>query len=185
MLHDHAHLTLPAWIADEVGPDAVYPDDLTKMALAVRLSVRNVQEASGGPFGAALFTESGRLLGVGVNRVISQSCSLAHAEMMAFATAQQSLQHFRLNQNGERIVLASSSQPCAMCYGASFWAGIDAVLIGARAEDVQLLAGFDEGPLPADWLGEWQKRGIAVRRDILRGEACAVLKTYGESGLVY
>jgi tRNA(Arg) A34 adenosine deaminase TadA len=105
--------------------------------------------------------------------------------MMAFATAQQNLRQFRLNQNGERIVLASSSQPCTMCYGASFWAGIDAVLIGARAEDVQSLAGFDEGPLPADWLGEWQKRGIAVRRDILREEACAVLKTYGESGLVY
>jgi hypothetical protein len=39
--------------------------------------------------------------------------------------------------------------------------------------------------LPADWLGEWQKRGIAVSRDILRNEACAVLKAYGESGLVY
>lgn len=185
MLHDHVHLTLPAWIADEIGADAVYPDDLTKMALAVRLSARNVREASGGPFGAALFTESGRLLGVGVNRVISQSCSLAHAEMMAFAAAQQSLGQFRLNQTGEKIVLATSSQPCAMCYGASFWAGIDAVLIGARADDVQSLAGFDEGPLPADWLGEWTKRGIDVRRDILRDEACAVLKAYGECGLVY
>jgi tRNA(Arg) A34 adenosine deaminase TadA len=105
--------------------------------------------------------------------------------MMAFATAQQNLRQFRLNQNGERIVLASSSQPCAMCYGASFWAGIDTVLIGARADDVQSLAGFDEGPLPANWLREWRKRGIDVRRDILREEACAVLKAYGESGLVY
>lgn len=185
MLHDQILLTLPAWIADEIGPDAVYPDDLAKMTLAVRLSARNVREGTGGPFGAALFTEAGRLLGVGVNRVLAQTCSLAHAEMMAFATAQQNLRQFRLNQNGERIVLASSSQPCAMCYGASFWAGIDTVLIGARADDVQSLAGFDEGPLPADWLGEWRKRGIDVRRDILREEACAVLKAYGESGLVY
>ena len=185
MLHDHVHLTLPAWVREEIADSVVYPDDTAKMALAVRLSARNVQEGSGGPFGAALFTESGRLLGAGVNRVISQSCSLAHAEMMAFATAQQSLSQFRLNQNGEKIVLASSSQPCAMCYGASFWAGIDVVLIGARADDVESLAGFDEGPLPADWLGEWQKRGIAVRRDTLREEACAVLRTYGESGLVY
>lgn len=185
MLHDQVHLTLPDWISDETGGNAVYPDDHTKMALAIRLSARNVQEGTGGPFGAALFTETGRLLGVGVNRVLVEDCSLAHAEMMAFATAQQGLRRFRLNQNGERIVLASSSQPCAMCYGASFWAGINAVLIGARADDVQSLAGFDEGPLPADWLGEWQKRGIAVTRDILREEACAVLKTYGESGLVY
>ncbi|MFY8061223.1 MAG: deaminase, partial [Arenimonas sp.] len=143
MPHDHVHLTLPAWVADEIGADTVYPDDLTKMALAVRLSSRNVREASGGPFGAALFTDAGRLLGVGVNRVVSQNCSLAHAEMLAFATAQQAMNQFRLNQNGERIVLATSSQPCAMCYGASFWAGIDAVLIGARADDVQSLAGFD------------------------------------------
>lgn len=185
MLHAQIHLTLPDWISDELEKDAVYPDELTKMALAIRLSARNVQESTGGPFGAALFTESGHLLGVGVNRVLAQSCSLAHAEMMAFATAQQGLQQFRLNQNGGKVILACSSQPCAMCYGASFWAGIDAVLIGARADDVQALAGFDEGPLPADWLGEWQKRGIAVRRDILRDDACAVLKTYGESGLVY
>lgn len=185
MLHDHVHLTLPAWIADEIGPEALYPDDLTKMALAVRLSARNVHEASGGPFGAALFTEAGQLLGVGVNRVVSQSCSLAHAEMMAFATAQKAMKQFRLNQQGVCVVLATSSQPCAMCYGASFWAGIDAVLIGARADDVQSLAGFDEGPLPIDWAGEWLKRGIDVRRDILREDACAVLKAYGESGLVY
>jgi tRNA(Arg) A34 adenosine deaminase TadA len=184
-MHDQVHLTLPDWIPNEIGPDTVYPDDLTKMALTIRLSARNVLEGSGGPFGAALFTESGQLLGVGVNRVLAQTCSLAHAEMMAFATAQQGLHQFRLNQNGEPIILASSSQPCAMCYGASFWAGINAVLIGARADDVQALAGFDEGPLPADWLGEWQKRGIDVRRDILREDACAVLKAYGESGLVY
>ena len=56
--------------------------------------------------------------------------------LVAFATAQQRSQRFRLNQDGGRITLATSSQPCAMCYGASFWAGIDAVLIGARAEDV-------------------------------------------------
>ena len=49
----------------------------------------------------------------------------------------------------------------------------------------QKLAGFDEGPLPDDWLDEWHKRGITVTRDLLRDDACAVLKEYGESGLVY
>jgi tRNA(Arg) A34 adenosine deaminase TadA len=185
MLNQHVHLTLPAWITDELKAGSLYPDDVSKMALVIRLSERNIQEGTGGPFGAALFTGTGDLLGVGVNRVLEHDCSLAHAEMMAFATAQQGLRQFRLNQNGARVVLATSSQPCAMCYGASFWAGIDAILIGARADDVQTLAGFDEGPLPADWVGEWQKRGITVSRDILRDEACAVLKAYGESGLVY
>jgi tRNA(Arg) A34 adenosine deaminase TadA len=185
MLYAQVHLTLPAWIHSEIDQQKLYVDVSEQMALAIQLSAFNVREQTGGPFGAALFTESGRLLGVGVNRVIPNNCSSAHAEMMAFATAQQRVQQFRLNQLGERITLATSSQPCAMCYGASFWAGIDAILIGARSEDVQSLAGFDEGPLPADWIGEWTKRGISVQCDVLREQACAVLKEYGESGLVY
>lgn len=185
MLYAQVHLTLPTWIHQTVDAQAMYVTDDEKMALVIRLSECNVREGSGGPFGAALFTGTGRLLGIGVNRVVANNCSTAHAEMMAFATAQQRSQRFRLNQDGDHITLATSSQPCAMCYGASFWAGIDAILIGARADDVQKLAGFDEGPLPDDWLAEWQKRGITVTRDLLRDDACTVLKEYGESGLVY
>jgi hypothetical protein len=55
-------------------------------------------------------------------------------------------------------------------------------LIGARSDDVEELTEFDEGPLPADWIGELTRRGIAVRRDVLRDEARAVLKAYGELG---
>jgi tRNA(Arg) A34 adenosine deaminase TadA len=72
-----------------------------------------------------------------------------------------------------------------MCYGALIWAGIDELLIGARNEDVQALAGFDEGPLPADWSGELERRGIGVRCDLLREAARDVLRSYGESGVVY
>src|SRR5574343_1626118 len=118
MLYAPVHLTLPAWVHGEIAADAPYPDDASRMALAVRLSELNVREQSGGPFGAALFTDDGRLLGVGVNRVIPSNCSVAHAEMMAFATAQQRLQQFRLNQSGRRVVLATCWQPLAVCYGA-------------------------------------------------------------------
>ena len=104
---------------------------------------------------------------------------------MALATSQQRVQSFRLNQSGERYTLATSAQPCSMCYGALIWAGIDELLIAARADDVQQLAGFDEGPLPADWKGELEKRGIAVRTDLMRDHARDVLRDYGESGLVY
>ena len=72
-----------------------------------------------------------------------------------------------------------------MCYGASFWAGIDTLLIGARSEDVMSLTEFDEGPLPADWKGELENRGISVRRDIHREAACAVLRKFGEMGAFY
>jgi tRNA(Arg) A34 adenosine deaminase TadA len=183
MLYAQIHLTLPPWIHDALDPQTVCADDEAKVALAIELSRLNIAHASGGPFGAAVFDEtSGRLIGIGVNRVLTQTCSVAHAETMAYMTAQSRTQHARLNEDGARIVLATSSQPCCMCYGATFWAGIDTLLIGARSDDVMELTAFDEGPLPADWIGELEKRGIAVRRDILRDQARAVLHDYGKQG---
>ena len=62
------------------------------------------------------------------------------------------------------------------------WAGIDRLLIGARSEDVESLTEFDEGPLPNDWVGELERRGIAVTCDVLRDEARSVLRDYGLLG---
>ena len=185
MLYAQLHLTLPAWVHEEVDAQRRYPDADSRIALAIQLSRRNVDHRSGGPFGAAVFNEDGRLIGVGVNRVVPHNCSAAHAEVMALTTSQQRMQSFRLNQAGGRITLATSAQPCSMCYGALIWAGIDELLIAARADDVQTLAGFDEGPLPADWKGELENRGITVHTDLMRDHARDVLRDYGESGLVY
>lgn len=180
MLYTQIGLTLPAWIHQEIDAGGLYPDDETRMALAIRLARRNVELRTGGPFGAAVFGADGRLVAVGVNRVVAQNCSAAHAEMMAFMSAQARMQRFRLNDDGTRYILATSAQPCSMCYGASIWAGIDELLIGARAEDVMELSEFDEGPLPADWVGELERRGIAVRRDVLRQTAREVFTLYRE-----
>ena len=185
MLNAQLHLTLPAWIHEEVDASRSYPDAETRIALAIHLSRRNIDFGTGGPFGAAVFDADGRLVGVGVNRVVPHNCSAAHAEVLALANSQQRLQRYRLNEDGRRYCLATSAQPCAMCYGALVWAGVDELLVAARAEDVQSLAGFDEGPLPADWIGELGKRGIRVQRDLMRNHACDVLRDYGESGIVY
>jgi len=175
-------LTLPAWIEQEFDPAQVHADDDARVALAIRLARRNVELGTGGPFGAAVFDAGGHVVAYGVNRVMPESCSVAHAEMMAFMGAQTRLRRHRLNENGERYVLATSAQPCCQCYGATFWAGIDELLIGARSSDVMELSEFDEGPLPADWTGELERRGIAVRRDILRDEAREVFHLYTRSG---
>lgn len=182
MLYAQVHLTLPAWVHDAVDTSATYPDDDARIALAIELSRRNVEAASGGPFGAALFGPDDRIVSVGVNRVMPTSCSVAHAETMAFMLAQQRLQTPRLNALGAPYTLATSSQPCCQCFGASVWAGIDRLLIGARAEDVEALTEFDEGPLPADWPQELQRRGIELVRDLRRDEARAVLQAYAATG---
>jgi tRNA(Arg) A34 adenosine deaminase TadA len=181
-------LDLPGWAGDAVEADRSYTGDADKVALAIDLSRRNIQAGSGGPFGAAVFGPDDRLVAVGVNRVLPQACSLAHAETMAFMLAQQRTGRARLNldeASGAHLgayTLATSAQPCCQCYGASFWAGIDRLLIGARSEDVMALTEFDEGPLPSDWIGELERRGIEVVRDLHREAACAVLRDYGALG---
>lgn len=182
MLLQQVHLTLPAWVHDAIDTATIYASDEEKVALAIGLSRRNVDAGSGGPFGAVVFGPDHRVIAVGVNRVMPHTCSLAHAENMAYMLAQQRLQTPRLNDRVAPVTLASSSQPCCQCYGATVWAGIDRLLIGARAEDVMELTEFDEGPLPADWVGELNKRGIEVVRDVCREDARAVLRSYGEMG---
>jgi len=185
MLPLQIHLTLPPWLAEVADESRRYHNDAERVALAIELSRQNVARGGGGPFGAAVFDAEGRLIAAGVNRVVPQSCSVAHAEMMAYMVAQQRLSRHRLNEGGGRYTLATSAQPCCQCYGATVWAGIDELLIGARSSDVEELTEFDEGPLPADWIGELERRGVAVRRDILRDEARAVLADYGEHGPHY
>ena len=182
MLPAQLQLSLPEWVHETVDAARTYPGDEAKVALAVELSRRNIEAGTGGPFGAAVFDADDRLVAVGVNRVLPQTCTLAHAETMAYMLAQQHLRRARLNEDGRAVTLATSSQPCCQCYGATFWAGIDRLLIGARSEDVMALTEFDEGPLPQDWIGELERRGIAVTRDVQRDAARAVLRAYGESG---
>ena len=186
MLYAQIHLTLPAWI-HELDVSLPFAGDEAKVAFAIDLSRRNLEAGSGGPFGAAVFGPDDRVIAVGVNRVLPHACSLAHAETMAYMLAQQRTQRERLNRDADDrpvgpVTLATSAQPCCQCYGATVWAGIDRLLIGARSEDVESLAGFDEGPLPADWVGELERRGIAVVRDIGREAARDVLRRYGEGG---
>ena len=187
MLYAQVHLTLPAWVHEAVDTSRAYPSDAEIVALAVELSKRNIEANSGGPFGAAVFGPDDRIIAVGVNRVVPHACSVAHAEMMAYMLAQGRTQRLRLNRDADDnaigpITLATSSQPCCQCYGATVWAGIDRLLIGARSEDVEELTEFDEGPLPADWVGALNARGIEVVRDIERDAARAVLRMYGETG---
>lgn len=187
MLPARVELSLPDWIPDAVAGAGAVIGDVDKVALAIELSRRNVDAGTGGPFGAVVFGPDDRVVAAAVNRVMPMSSSLAHAEAMAYMLAQQRLGRARLNRDDEDrplgpFVLATSSQPCCQCYGATVWAGVDRLLIGARSEDVEELTEFDEGPLPQDWVGELEKRGIAVVRDLLREDARTVLRAYGESG---
>lgn len=180
--HPTVPATLPAWIATSVDVARAYRSPRAQVGLAIELARLNVGHATGGPFGAAVFASNGHVVALGINRVEPLRSSLAHAEIVALAAAQQRLGRARINADGTHYTLATSAQPCCQCYGAIIWAGIDALVIGARNTDTEQLAGFDEGPLPEDWMGELAARGIRVTRDVERAAACAVLAAYRARG---
>lgn len=180
-------LTLPSWLATMVHGEIEMRDPEQRMRWVIGLSRRNVEEKTGGPFGAAVFErETGRLLGAGVNRVEPLNLSPAHAEVVAFAFAQHRAQAYDLSTVGGGCELVASAQPCLMCLGATLWSGVSRLTYAATAADVQGILGFDEGPLPRDWQGELNRRGITVAGEYLRAVAVEVLELYRRmDGTVY
>ncbi len=175
-------LSLPDWVtAFLAGQPEVFADLNSRMTLAVTLSSLNIEHRTGGPFGAAIFDNpSGRLISAGVNIVVPGKCSLAHAEMVAIALAQQNLDTHDLGSRGT-YQLVTSCQPCAMCLGAIPWSGVKSLVCGARGEDAETI-GFDEGAKPDNWIDHLHRRGIETTCDILRQQAAEVLNRYGAKG---
>ena len=175
----HLVLELPDWVADEL-PDRLHSDD-ERMHLVIRLARMNVDRATGGPFGAAVFEHgSGALVAAGVNVVLAAHCSAAHAEVMALALAQRRLGTHDLSEHG-RYDLVTSCEPCSQCLGATEWSGVRRLVCGARGEDAEA-AGFDEGIKPPAWPERLAERGVEVVRDLDRDEAAAVLAHYAATG---
>lgn len=179
MRYPEITLRLPGWVREIVpDPEQVYERDEDRMRLAVELSRQNVRRGSGGPFGAVVFErDTGKVVSPGVNLVTSSGVSAFHAEMVAIMVAQKSLGGFDLGD----YELVASTEPCAMCFGATTWSGVHRLVCGAREEDANRI-GFDEGDKLPDWQRALEKRGIAVERDVLREEAAAVLREYVEMG---
>ena len=158
------------------------------MRFVLALTERNIHEKTGGPFGSAVFEiASGRLVSVGVNVVVQQNCSAAHAEMMALMLAQKKLANFDLGAAdfpAHRLV--TSGKMCAMCLGNVCWSGVKEVLSSAEPEDVESITGFDEGPTPPDYNAQLESRGIKIVPELLRSEGQRVLQLYIDlGGLVY
>lgn len=178
-------LTLPEWLQQELAQEKrLYPEPVDRLRRVLDCARRNVDERTGGPFAAGVFErDSGRLLMLGVNRVVPLHCSSAHAEIVALSLAQQTLGQYDLGAPGlPAYQLVASWAPCAMCFGALLWSGVCALLIPAQGSPLPEITGFDEGPLPPDWRIQLQARGIALNEGLLREEAIGVLQAYASSG---
>lgn len=181
-------LVLPSWVDQRVRPGTTFTHPIERMRLVIDLARENVARKTGGPFGAGVFErDSGRLIAAGVNVVESSRCSLAHAEAMALALAQQVVgTHDLANPGLPPLELVASAQPCCQCLGMVWWSGVVGLSIGARREDVESITGFSEGPLPDHWVEAFEGRTgsppIAVSRDLLREQALDPLRAYHTAG---
>jgi tRNA(Arg) A34 adenosine deaminase TadA len=175
-------IRLPDWFQDRAALSRTIPVMDDRMAFVISLARENVAHRTGGPFAAALFDFSGNLISAGVNVVETTNCSICHAEMLAIALAQKAVGRYDLS-DGNRLEyeLVSSTEPCAMCFGAVPWSGVRRLVCGARDQDARAI-GFDEGPKMQEWQHALEQRGITVVRDVLRREAAGVLQDYLAAG---
>ena len=92
-------------------------DELTFMQEAIKLSIANVTEGKGGPFGAVV-VKDGKIIARGANSVTSTNDPTAHAEVVAIRNACKELNSFQLDD----CDIYTSCEPCPMCLGAIYWA---------------------------------------------------------------
>lgn len=179
--------TLPPWLVDELRALAASPLPTAeeRMRLVNRLADRNWRAGNGGPFAAIVVdAASGALVSVGVNVVLSSGLSGTHAEMMALSLAQRALGRWDLGADGADLELVVNWRPCVMCYGATMWSGVRALSIAGEGAEVERLTGFDEGPMPADWVAEFERRGIRVAVGLGHDDAIEVFGAFGASDAV-
>lgn len=182
-------LTMPDWAVAELKRlPAFLPSLEARMAEVIRFSRLNFENGTGGPFAAGVFErDSGRLVVIGVNRVVASNCSSAHAEVMALSLAQKLLGTYDLGGPGMPVYqLVVNWRPCAMCYGAVLWSGIRSLAIAGSGPELEAITGFDEGPIHPEWDRELARRGIELINPVLTEEALRVYRDFAASGgLVY
>lgn len=174
-------INLPDWVYVKLASlPETFPTNEDRMRLIIELSQENIDHQTGGPFAAGVFEEeTGKLVAVGVNRVMPLNCSSLHAEVVALSMAQKKLEVFDLGGPDQpRHQLVVNWRPCIMCYGAVIWSGVKSLLIAGSGPQLEEITGFDEGPFSDDWVEQLEKRGITVIDWVLTEEAIKVWEDF-------
>ncbi len=103
---------------------------------AVELA-RQARLAGNHPFGSLLVLDGAVL--TATNTVNTDRDPTAHAETNLIAAAIRRLERDQLG----RATLYTSCEPCAMCAGKMYWAGIRSIVYALPSEELAALAGRD------------------------------------------
>lgn len=149
-------------------------DNSEFMNEAIRLSVSNVEEGKGGPFGAVI-VKNGVIIARGANCVTSTNDPTAHAEVVAIRNACGVLGTFQL----DGCEIYTSCEPCPMCLGAIYWARPDKMYYANSKEDAAAIE-FDD-----QFIYEEMAKPISERKlfsqQIMRNEALEAFKKWSTS----
>ena len=114
------------------------------------------------------------------NRVFTDNDPTQHAEYRLVSDARKS-QHLRPEQLGQ-CTLYTSAEPCAMCCGAMFWAGIRTVVYAAPHDTF----GSATFRVPSREVFKYAQNGndVTVIGPILAEESIPIVKTYFDKKVV-
>jgi tRNA(Arg) A34 adenosine deaminase TadA len=145
--------------------------DEAHLRRAIEVSVA-AREHGNHPFGAVLANQVGRVVAEAENTVMTDADVTAHAETNLVRRAGSIWSAAELAGH----TLYASCEPCAMCSGAIFWAGIEKVVFALSVEG--LLTFFDNRPhAPINRIGSRRlltpEDGVEVIGPALEEEAAA------------
>ncbi len=144
------------------------------MQEAIRLSIANVDEGRGGPFGAVV-VKDGKIIACGINQVTINNDPTAHAEVVAIRAACKILNTFQL----DGCEIFTSCEPCPMCLGAIYWARPDKLYYANSKEDAALIQ-FDDQFIYEEISKPIEDRKLFTRQ-ILRDEALEAFDKWSKS----
>lgn len=146
-------------------------DDTTAMQRAIAAS-RRALAAGNRPYGAVLLSPEGRLLHEACNRQETDADDTAHAELVLVREAQA-----RLGRDALRgATVFASGEPCAMCAGAMFWAGVRRIVWAASNPLMAELLGGELLPARCADVLAGSRPPVLVQGPLLEQEAAEVLR---------
>jgi len=153
----------------------MHPIDPSKAAMTLAIDASAAAlDAGNMPFGATLVAPDGQVLLVAENTQITTQDCTAHAELVLVREAARTLGTASLRG----ATVYASGEPCAMCCGAMFWAGISKVVFAASTADIEAALGGPSLPIDSRSVLQGARPAVEVQGPFMADEAVAVLRRF-------
>ncbi len=145
------------------------------MDKAIAKAKTTMNDDIGGPFGAAIIDQNGKIISVSSNSVLKDHDPTAHAEMNAIRQAGELLGTHDLTG----CTLITTAYPCPMCLSAIIWANIKHVIYGCRPNDADSI-GFRDAFIYRFMRDEHPDKKLLILDEKYRDECLLLFKEYNE-----